>query len=49
MKKLIKILDKYKGLILLILTFIVMMNMYVARIEELREIEQNQVSITEKR
>ncbi len=49
MKKTFKILDYYKGLILLILTFIVMLNMYIARIEQLRQIEQNQVNITEKR
>lgn len=49
MKKIINILGKYKGLILLVLTFIVMLNMYIARIEQLRQIEQNQVNITEKR
>lgn len=49
MKKTFKILDYYKGLILLILTFIVMLNMYIARIGQLRQIEQNQVNITEKR
>jgi hypothetical protein len=49
MKKIINILGKYKGLILLVLTFIVMLNMYIARIGQLRQIEQNQVNITEKR
>lgn len=49
MKKIINILGKYKGLIFFVLTFIVMLNMYIARIEQLRPIEQNQVNITEKR
>lgn len=49
MKKILAILDYFKGLILFVLAFIVMLNMYVARIEQLRQIEQNQVSIVEKR
>lgn len=49
MKKISNILGKYKGLILFVLTFIVMLNMYVARIGQLRQIEQNQVNITERR
>lgn len=49
MRKILTILDKYKGIILLVITFVAMLNMYVARIEQLRKIEQDQVSIVEKR
>lgn len=49
MRKILSLLDKYKGLILLVLTILVMLNMYVARIEQLNRIEENQVNIVEKR
>lgn len=49
MKKILNTLDKYKGIILLVITFTAMLNMYIARIEQLRQIEQDQVSIIEKR
>lgn len=47
MRKILSLLDKYKGLILLVLTILVMLNMYVARIEQLNQIEENQVSVVE--
>lgn len=49
MRKILNLLDKYKGLILIVLTFVVMFNMYTTRIGQLRQIEQDQVSIVEKR
>lgn len=48
MKKIINILDKYKGLLLIIITFATMLSMYTNRIAEIRE-QENQVSIQEKR
>lgn len=36
----LKVLDKYKGVILLTLVFVVMLDMYTARIEQLNNIEQ---------
>lgn len=36
----LKVLDKYKGVILLILVFVVMLDMYTNRIEQLNNIEQ---------
>lgn len=36
----LKILDKYKGVILFILVFVVMLNMYTERIKQLNILEQ---------
>lgn len=36
----LKVLDKYKGVILFILVFVVMLNMYTDRIKQLNDIEQ---------
>lgn len=36
----LKVLDKYKGVILLTLVFVVMLNMYTDRIKQLNNIEQ---------
>lgn len=44
-----KFLEKYKGLILLISVFGIMLNMYTTRIGQLRQIEENQVNTVEKR
>lgn len=44
-----KFLEKYKGLILLIIVFGIMLNMYKDRIAEIREQETIQVNIVEKR
>ncbi len=42
-----KILEEYRGLILLVIVFVVMLNMYTNRIEQLNQVEQNQVNIAE--
>ena len=44
----IRLLDKYKGGILFILVFFLMFNMYTARIKELNELEQTNISFYEK-
>ena len=43
----ISLLDKYKGVILFILVFFVMFNMYTARIEELNKLEQTNIAFYE--
>ncbi len=40
----IEVLDKYKGVILFILVFVVMFNMYASRIKQLNEQEQTNIS-----
>lgn len=44
----ISLLDKYKGVILFILVFFIMFNMYTTRIEELNNLEQTNIAFYEK-
>lgn len=44
----ISLLDKYKGVILFILVFFIMFNMYTSRIEELNNLEQTNIAFYEK-
>ncbi len=39
----IKFIDEYKGVILFILVFVLMLNMYTSRIKELNELEQTNI------
>lgn len=43
----IKLIDKYKGVILFILVFALMLNMYTARIKELNEQEKTNIAYYE--
>lgn len=43
----IKLLDKYKGVILFILVFALMLNLYTSRIKELNELEQTNIAYYE--
>ncbi len=43
-----KVLNKYKGVILFILVFVLMLNMYTARIKELKKMEQTNIALYEK-
>ena len=40
----IKFIDEYKGVILFILVFVLMLNMYTSRINELNELEQTNIA-----
>lgn len=42
-----KFLDEYKGVILFILVFVFMLNMYTTRIKELNELEQTNIAYYE--
>lgn len=39
----IKFIDEYKGVILFILVFVLMLNIYTSRIKELNELEQTNI------
>ena len=43
----IKFIDEYKGVILCILVFVLMLNMYTSRINELNELEQTNIAYYE--
>lgn len=43
----IKFIDEYKGVILFILVFVLMFNMYTSRIKELNELEQTNIAFYE--
>ena len=43
----IKFIDEYKGVILFILVFVIMLNMYTSRINELNELEQTNIAYYE--
>ena len=43
----IKFIDEYKGVILFILVFVLMLNMYTSRIKELNELEQTNIAYDE--
>ena len=43
----IKFIDEYKGVILYILVFVLMLNMYTSRINELNELEQTNIAYYE--
>lgn len=43
----IEFIDKYKGVILFILVFIFMLNMYTTRIKELNELEKTNIAYYE--
>lgn len=43
----IKFIDEYKGVILFILVFVLMLNMYTSRIKELNELEQANIAYYE--
>lgn len=43
----IKFIDEYKGVILFILVFVLMLNMYTIRIKELNELEQTNIAFYE--
>ena len=43
----IKFIDEYKGVILFILVFVLMLNMYTSRIDELNELEQTNIAYYE--
>ncbi len=43
----IKLIDKYKGVILFILVFALMLNLYTARIKELNEQEKTNIAYYE--
>lgn len=43
----IKFIDEYKGVILFILVFVLMFNMYTIRIKELNELEQTNIAYYE--
>ncbi|MCI8794734.1 MAG: hypothetical protein HFI73_05090 [Bacilli bacterium] len=43
----IKFIDEYKGVILFILVFVLMLNMYTSRIKELNELEQTNIAYYE--
>ena len=43
----IKFIDEYKGVILFILVFVLMLNMYSSRINELNELEQTNIAYYE--
>ncbi len=43
----IKFIDEYKGVILFILVFVLMLNMYTSRINELNELEQTNIAYYE--
>lgn len=43
----IKFIDEYKGVILFILVFVLMFNMYTSRIKELNELGQTNIAFYE--
>ena len=43
----IKFIAEYKGVILFILVFVLMLNMYTSRIKELNELEQTNIAYYE--
>lgn len=43
----IKFIDEYKGVILFVLVFVLMFNMYTSRIKELNELEQTNIAYYE--